>query len=56
MLIFFNFDPGDPGREVSVGLGNQRHTLAIGNDFSDALCKAALALPDFLKSHPECAK
>jgi hypothetical protein len=55
MLIFYNFDAGDARREASVAWRNQSYTLVIGSDFSDALCKTALALPSFLKDHPECA-
>ena len=38
-----------------VGRGLQR-ALASGESQVDVIYKAALALPDFLKSHPECAR
>jgi hypothetical protein len=42
-------------REVRVaGRGTDRR-LAIGEDLALTICRAALALAEFLKQHPECA-
>jgi len=43
-------------REVRVlGVGID-HPLAAGDDLFAAICRTALALPDFLRQHPECAR
>ena len=45
---------GQPRREAWLVRNNDRHFLATGQTISDAICNAAMALPDFLKNHPEC--
>ena len=55
MLIFFGPCPTHTKHEACLAWDRKQLTLASGQTFIDALCKAAMALPDFLKNHPECA-
>jgi hypothetical protein len=42
-------------REVVIIDIHQTHTLATADNYVEAISRAALALPEFLKQHPECA-
>jgi hypothetical protein len=42
-------------RRIEVKRGELTYRLADGANFPEAICVAALAMPDFLKQHPECA-
>lgn len=42
-------------RQVQVFNGDRIYTLATADNYPEAICRAALALPEFLKQHPECA-
>lgn len=42
-------------RKIEVKRGGFTYRLADGANFSEAICLAALAMPQFLKRHPECA-
>jgi len=53
-LLFYAPGLGRPEHEAWLEWPGGRQTLASGSSISDAICNAALALPDFLKRHPEC--
>jgi hypothetical protein len=42
--------------EVFITRGDNRTRLACAGDLYTAICKAALALSDFLRQRPDCAK
>jgi hypothetical protein len=42
-------------RKIEVKRGGASYRLADGPNFPESICRAALALPQFLKQHPECA-
>jgi len=42
-------------RKIEVKRGGSIYRLADGANFPEAICLAALAIPEFLKRHPECA-
>ena len=42
-------------REVRIFHPGKTYKLAIALDYIEAICLAALALPEFLRRHPECA-
>ncbi len=42
-------------REIVVSHLDQEYQLVIALNYIEAICRAALALPEFLKNHPECA-
>jgi hypothetical protein len=42
-------------RKIEVKLGESSYGLANGPNFPESICRAALALPEFLRRHPECA-
>lgn len=44
-----------PARHIDVVMGEFSHRIADGDNYSEAICLAALALPEFLRQHPECA-
>jgi hypothetical protein len=44
-----------PARHVDVVRGEFSYRIADGDTYPEAVCLAALALPGFLKQHPECA-
>jgi len=46
---------GTLARQVEVVRGEFTYQLADGDTYSEALCLAAIALPEFLRQHPECA-
>jgi len=43
-------------RHVFVSCKSSEKTLAHGGAYAEAVCLAALALPQFLKENPECAR
>jgi hypothetical protein len=43
-----------PARRIDVVSGKSIYLLANGDNYPKAICLAALALPEFLKQHPEC--
>jgi hypothetical protein len=43
-------------RKIEVKRGELTYRLADGQNFPEAICLAALAMPQFLKRHPECAR
>jgi len=47
---------GSTARHVEVVNGEFIYPIADGDNYSEAICRAGLALPEFLKQHPECAK
>ena len=55
-LDFHHYIKGQPECEARLTWGEQERVLDFGQTLADAICNAALALPDFLKAHPECAK
>ena len=44
-----------PSRQAQVVCGQITYTLAAADNYPESVCLAALALPEFLKDHPECA-
>jgi hypothetical protein len=42
-------------RKIEVKRGESSYRLADGPNFPESICRAALALPEFLRRHPECA-
>jgi hypothetical protein len=42
-------------RKIEVRRGESSYRLADGPSFAESICRAALALPEFLSQHPECA-
>ena len=42
-------------RKIEVKRGESSYRLADGPSFAESICRAALALPEFLRQHPECA-
>src|SRR5215468_1496882 len=42
-------------RKIEVKRGGASYRLADGSNFPESICRAALALPEFLKRRPECA-
>jgi hypothetical protein len=42
-------------RKIEVNHGGASYRLADGPNFPESICRAALALPEFLKQHPECS-
>jgi hypothetical protein len=42
-------------RQVMVFHGNHIYPIATADNYPEAICLAALALPEFLKQHPEYA-
>ncbi len=44
-----------PARKVEVVRGEFTYLLANADTYSEAICLAALELPEFLRQHPECA-
>lgn len=42
-------------RQVNVVRGQLSYRIASGDSYAEAISLAAIALPDFLKQHPECA-
>ena len=53
LVTFYDSDLGSEGREVRVSLYGHQHTLTAGSNITEAICNAALILPDFLQQHPE---
>jgi hypothetical protein len=45
---------GSPARHIDVARGEFSYRLADGDNYQEAICLAALALPEFLGQHPEC--
>jgi hypothetical protein len=41
-------------REVLVFHGGHVYTLVTADNYPEAICLSALALPEFLRMHPEC--
>jgi hypothetical protein len=46
---------GSPARHIDVVRGEFSYRLADGDNYQEAICLAALALPELLNQHPECA-
>ena len=42
-------------RKIEVKRDESSYRLADGPNFPESICRAALALPEFLRQHPECA-
>jgi hypothetical protein len=42
-------------RKIEVKRGKSSYRLADGPNFPESICRATLALPEFLRRHPECA-
>src|SRR5215468_134862 len=48
--------PNRPPARCGMVVSNERaYNLAIAETYPESICLAALALPEFLKRHPECA-
>ncbi len=54
-LIFRPISDGPSAREVVILDQAQEYRLVTAVDYVEAICLAALELPEFLKQHPECA-
>jgi hypothetical protein len=51
-------EPASPyslNRIITIFHANQIHTLTIASNYIEAISEAALALPEFLRRHLECA-
>ena len=44
-----------PARHIDVVRGEFHYRIADGENYPEAICLAALDLPEFLRQHPECA-
>jgi hypothetical protein len=44
-----------PARHIDVVRGEFTYPIADGDTYPEAICLAAIALPEFLSQHPECA-
>ena len=44
-----------PSRTAQAVCGQNTYELATADTYPECVCLASLALPDFLKEHPECA-
>jgi hypothetical protein len=55
LLTSTGFVGGSPARHIAVRRGESSYPIADGDNFPEAICLAALALPEFLRQHPECA-
>jgi hypothetical protein len=55
VLASNEFSIGSSARRVEVVSGRFIYEIAAGDNYPEAICLAAIALPDFLKQHPECA-
>ena len=42
-------------RKIEMKHDESSYRLADSPNFPESICRAALALPEFLKQHPECA-
>jgi hypothetical protein len=54
-LTFTGYLGESPARKVEVVRGEFTYWLANADTYSEAVCLAALELPEFLRQHPECA-
>lgn len=54
-LTFTGYVGASPARKVEVVRGEFTYLLANADTYTEAVCLAALELPEFLKQHPECA-
>jgi hypothetical protein len=55
ILLFYGPTISHSEHEARLAWAGQQRLLASGQSLADAVCNAAMALPDFLKDHPECA-
>jgi hypothetical protein len=44
-----------PARHIDVVRGEFSYRIADGDSYPEAICWAAIALPELLSQHPECA-
>jgi hypothetical protein len=42
-------------RRVLISQGERHYPLGAADNYPESICLAALALPQFLEEHPECA-
>jgi hypothetical protein len=56
LLASHGYVGGSPARHLDVVRGEFTYPIADGDTYPEAICLAALALPEFLKQHPECAR
>jgi hypothetical protein len=42
-------------RHIDVVRGEFTYRIADGDNYPEAICLTAIALPEFLRQHPECA-
>ena len=54
-LASIGFTIPSQARRVEVVKGEFIYPLVTADSYPEAICLAALALPGFLKQHPECA-
>ena len=43
-----------PARHIKVVWGDSIYQIANGDSYPEGICLAAVALPEFLRQHPEC--
>ncbi len=55
ILASIGFTIPSQSRRVEVVKGEFVYPLVTAESYPEAMCLAALALPEFLKQHPECA-
>jgi hypothetical protein len=55
ILASTGFSITSPESRVEVVKGRVTYPLVVADSYPEAMCLAALALPEFLKQHPECA-
>jgi hypothetical protein len=54
-LASTGYSSNSPARRVEVVRGAFIYQIATGGNYPESICLSALALPEFLRQHPECA-
>ncbi len=54
-LVSMKITSHTSARQVLIFHGDHIYSLLIADNYQEAICMAALALPKFLTGHPECA-
>jgi hypothetical protein len=55
ILFSMGLTMGSPARKIEATCDEFTYQLGAADNYPEAICLAALALPEFLKQHPECA-
>jgi hypothetical protein len=55
LLASHGYVGGGPARHIDVVRVEFSYRIADGDNYPEAICLAAIALPEFLRQHPECA-